>query len=128
MDQQTRTAMRVTGGSIAVNAVLSVLKLAAGLIAHSGAMVSDAFHSSSDVVSSVIVMIGVRLSKKAPDREHPYGHERLECVAAVILAMLLLATGLGVGYSGVRQVLDAREVTPVVPGALALVAGKSYAL
>ena len=114
--------MRVSGVSIAANAALSAGKLAAGLLAHSGAMVSDAIHSSSDVVSTVIVMIGVKLSRKAPDREHPYGHERLECVAAIILSMILLATGLLVGYGGVRQVLAAHETPPAVPGVLALVA------
>lgn len=122
MEAQTRTAMRVSGASIAANAALSAGKLAAGLIAHSGAMVSDAVHSSSDVVSSVIVMIGVKLARKAPDRDHPYGHERLECVAAIILAMILLATGLAIGYAGVRQVLSAHETPPAVPGVLALAA------
>lgn len=122
MEDQVKTAMRVSGVSIAANAVLSAGKLAAGLIAHSGAMVSDAIHSSSDVLSSMIVMVGVRLSRKAPDREHPYGHERLECVAAIILAMILLATGLLIGYGGVKQVLAAQETPPQAPGLLALVA------
>ena len=122
MEQQVQTAMRVSGVSIAGNALLSAGKLAAGLIARSGAMVSDAIHSSSDVISSDIVIVGVKLSKKAPDREHPYGHERLECVAAIILAMILLATGLAIGYAGVRQVLAAHDDPPPVPGVLALVA------
>ena len=68
---------RVSAISIAVNLILSVGKLAAGILAHSGAMVSDAVHSASDVFSTVIVIIGFRLSAKDADKEHPYGHERL---------------------------------------------------
>ncbi len=122
MDNQAQTAIRVSAVSIAVNAALSAAKLAAGLLAHSGAMVSDAIHSASDVFSSIIVMIGVRLSGKAPDREHPYGHERLECVVAILLAMILLATGVLIGYGGVRKILYARDGDLATPGALALAA------
>ena len=88
MENQSRTAERVTCVSIAVNAALSLGKLAAGLLARSGAMVSDAIHSASDVFSSIIVLIGVRMSGKAADREHPFGHERLGGVVAVMLAMI----------------------------------------
>ena len=122
MENQSRTAERVTCVSIAVNAALSLGKLAAGLLARSGAMVSDAIHSASDVFSSIIVLIGVRMSGKAADREHPFGHERLECVVAVMLAMILLATGLWIGYGGVKEILYSREGQLAAPGALALVA------
>lgn len=66
-------------------------------------MISDAVHSASDVFSTVIVMIGVKISSRDSDTEHPYGHERLECVAAVILATVLAATGLGIGYGAVAK-------------------------
>ena len=81
-------AVRVSMVSIVGNTVLSIFKLLAGIFAHSGAMVSDAVHSASDVFSSVIVIIGVKLSARASDKEHPYGHERFECVAAIILASM----------------------------------------
>lgn len=68
--------------------VLSVIKLLAGIIAHSNAMISDAIHSDSDGFSTFVVIIGIKLASKKPDKEHPYGHERLECVAAIILAMV----------------------------------------
>ena len=122
MEQNTRTALRVSGVSIAANLLLSAVKLAAGLIAHSGAMVSDAAHSASDVFSTVIVMIGVKLSEKAPDREHPYGHERLECVAAIVLAATLLITGLLIGYSGIDKLLNRSPEALETPGLLALAA------
>ena len=117
--QQTRDAVRVSEVSILVNALLSAGKLAAGLLAHSGAMISDAIHSASDVFSTVIVIIGLRLAGRESDREHPYGHERMECVAAIVLAMVLLATGLLIAWQGVRGLAD-RDAAPVIPGALAL--------
>ncbi len=122
MESALRQSMRVSAVSIAVNLLLSAVKLAAGLIARSGAMVSDAVHSASDIFSTVIVMIGVRLSGKAPDREHPYGHERLECVAAILLAVVLLITGLCIGYAGVKRILSAQQEALPVPGRLALAA------
>jgi cation diffusion facilitator family transporter len=91
------------------------------VLAHSGAMISDAVHSASDVLSSFIVIVGVKLSVRAPDKEHPYGHERLECVAAIVLAVVLGVTGLLIGYRAVGSI-DARQGTQVVPGLLALVA------
>lgn len=122
MKNTQQQAMRVSGVSIIVNLLLSVGKLIAGLIARSGAMVSDAIHSASDVFSTVIVMIGLKLSGKEPDKEHPYGHERLECVAAIVLAGVLLVTGLLIGYAGVRRILDAGQEPVPVPGLLALAA------
>ena len=120
MENGTRTALRVSYITMGINFILSVLKLAAGLLAHSGAMVSDAVHSASDVFSTVIVIIGMRAAGKASDREHPYGHERLECVAAIILAGALLATGLMIGYQGVQSILHADTIK--IPEVLALIA------
>jgi cation diffusion facilitator family transporter len=120
MENSTKIAFRVSRITICANAALSAAKLAAGLLAHSGAMVSDAVHSISDVFSTFIVMIGVHLAGKASDKEHPYGHERMECVAAIILSGVLLATGLLIGYQGIQKILHPEELE--VPGLLALAA------
>jgi cation diffusion facilitator family transporter len=117
-----RTAVKVSMVSIIGNAVLSLLKFLAGIIAHSGAMVSDAVHSASDVFSSIIVIIGVKLSARAADKEHPYGHERFECVAAIILAVVLLVTGLLIGRSALDQIISGDFSGTEAPGVLALVA------
>ena len=122
MEDQSRAAMRVSWVSILANVLLSLLKLLCGLLAHSGAMVSDAVHSCSDVFSTVVVMIGMRLSARDSDREHPYGHERLECVAAVILAVVLLITGLAIGYGGLQTIVRGQSAELTVPGLAALVA------
>ncbi len=119
--QTHREALRVSGLSILINLLLTAGKLLAGLLARSGAMISDAVHSASDVFSTLIVMIGVKLSGKESDREHPYGHERMECVAAILLSGILLATGLLIGYQGIRSILSEREELQS-PGILAAVA------
>ena len=120
MENRTQLTMRVSRRSIAANVLLSIIKLLAGVLARSSAMVSDAIHSASDVVSTVIVMSGVKASEKASDREHPYGHERMECVAAIVLSAILMGTGLLVGWSGIEKILH-REELPV-PGVAALLA------
>lgn len=120
---QQKIAMRVSGVSITVNLVLSLFKLLAGILAHSGAMLSDAVHSASDVISTIVVIIGVKLSGKKSDAEHQYGHERLECVSAIILAGLLFATGVGIGMSGIKSILAGSKGQKIMePGLLALIA------
>ena len=115
-------AMQVSTISIIVNVFLSLLKLLAGIIAKSGAMISDAVHSASDVFSTIIVIIGVNISEKQSDEDHPYGHERLECVAAILLAAILAITGLGIGFTGFENVLNGDYSSLQIPGVLALVA------
>ena len=110
-----RIATRVSAVSIAVNTVLSLGKLLVGILARSGAMISDAVHSASDVLSSFIVIIGVKLSRREADREHPYGHERFECVAAIVLAVLLAMTGILIGWQAV-DVIRTGSGGQTVPG------------
>lgn len=122
MSQMEQTAMHVSKVSIVINVLLSAAKLAAGIFASSGAMISDAIHSASDVFSTFIVMIGIRISGKAADEKHPYGHERMECVAAVILAVVLAVTGLQIGISGLGKITSGDYDSLKVPGVLALAA------
>lgn len=117
-----RVAMKVSAVSIVGNFLLSGIKLLAGIIAHSGAMISDAVHSASDVFSTIVVIIGIKLSNKASDKEHPYGHERLECVAAIVLATILLITGLAIGYSACQKIFAGNNADLATPGLLALAA------
>ena len=116
------TAMHVSKVSIAVNVVLTCGKLAAGILGRSHAMISDAVHSASDVFSTLIVMAGVSMSAKQSDKEHPYGHERLECVAALFLGVILCATGLGIGFGAVREVVSGEVKDAAIPGLMALAA------
>jgi cation diffusion facilitator family transporter len=117
-----RIAMRVSVISIIINVVLSLFKLLAGIFAQSGAMISDAIHSASDVFSTFIVMIGVNISNKKSDTQHQYGHERFECVASIILAVILAITGIGIGISGIEKIFSGNYEELQIPGVLALVA------
>lgn len=114
------TAVKVSRVSIVGNTALTLFKLLAGILAHSEAMVSDAIHSASDVLSSFIVIIGVRLSAKEADREHPYGHERMESVAAIVLAVILCITGLFIGHTAIEKLTNGTITEQ--PGILALAA------
>ena len=117
-----KVANKVSTITIIGNIALSLLKLFAGIVAHSNAMISDAIHSASDVFSTFIVIIGIRLASKKPDKEHPYGHERLECVAAIVLAIVLLITGLGIGIEAFKTILQGNSDNIQTPGVLALIA------
>ena len=108
--EMTRIAKRLSFVGIAGNILLSAFKLYAGILGKSGAMVSDAVHSLSDVFATCIAYFGVILSKRPEDREHPYGHERMECVASLILGLLLAGTGLGIGYSGIQKLFAGEEL------------------
>lgn len=111
---------RISLVSIFGNTILSAVKLLAGIIGRSGAMVSDAVHSFSDVLTTLIAALGIRMSKKAADKIHPYGHERFECVASLLLGAILLATGIGIGKAGLGKIFSGE--TTAVPTAAALTA------
>ena len=118
--EHERVAVNVSTVTIDINVALSLFKFAAGILARSGAMVSDAVHSASDVLATLIVILGVKLAGRAADADHPYGHERLECVAALVLGIILGATGVGIGWSGIQKILGGEDLTS--PGTLALAA------
>ena len=115
-------AMRVSVVSMIINTILSIGKVAAGIIAGSGAMISDGVHSASDEFSTIIVIIGFNIAHKESDEKHQYGHERFECIAAIILAAILLATGIGIGLSGINKIIAGIEGNLAAPGSLALIA------
>lgn len=121
-DNNVKIAMRISYVSIIINAILSLFKFIAGFVSNSSAMISDSIHSLSDVFSTIIVMIGIKLSAKSSDKEHPYGHERFECVAAIILSIILFLVGFGIGGEGVKKILNGSYDQLAIPGLPALIA------
>ncbi len=108
--------------TITVNLLLSVGKFIAGFVGNSTAMISDAVHSSSDVLSTFIVLIGARIAVKREDSDHNYGHDKFESIASIALAMMLFATGLALGYAGINSIIDATKGNFVKPSLVALIA------
>lgn len=104
------------------NILLTAFKLFAGIAGHSGAMISDAIHSMSDIFATFIAWLGARFSAKEADTSHPYGHERMECVASLVLGTILLITGLGIGLTGIEKIAAGNYDELAVPSVLALAA------
>ena len=115
-----KLANRVSVITIIVNLLLSLLKFIVGFIGKSQALVSDAVHSASDVVSTIAVMFGVNMSAKQSDTDHPYGHERIESIFSIILAMMLFVTGIGIGISAVKIIISGADIE--IPSKITLAA------
>lgn len=123
MDEK-KIIKKLSGVGIFGNVFLAAFKLFAGIYGRSGAMVSDAVHSLSDVFATFIAYIGVRLSQQKEDAEHPYGHERLECVASLTLGLILAGTGVGIGINGIKDLFlenGELEIPTFLPLAAAVV-------
>ena len=104
---------RTTWASVAVNCALGAMQIVAGLLASSQGLVADGFHSLSDLVADFVVLFASHHSKKDPDADHPYGHQRFETAASLVLGALLLAVGLGMLATAVRKLEDPDAVAHV---------------
>ena len=101
--------------------MLTAFKLVAGLLGRSAAMVADAVHSLSDLVSDVVVLVMVRISSKEQDKGHDYGHGKFETLATAIVALLLLVVGARLMAGGIERIrVVAEGGTLEVPGRIAL--------
>ncbi len=121
-DYERTMVKRVSAVGIFGNIILVLFKLFAGIIGNSAAMVSDSIHSASDVVATLVAFIGVRASKKEADSKHPYGHERIECVASLILGSILLITGFFIGLAAFNKMIKGQSDGIKSPKMIALVA------
>ena len=106
--------------TIICNLFLAILKMIAGIVSNSGAMISDAIHTISDIGTTIIAFVGVIFANKSEDDEHRYGHERLECIASLLLAMILFITGLELGFYGLKLLVNGNY--DKAPGLFALIA------
>ena len=120
MKNNEKIAIKVSVISIILNCLLTLIKFISGVISKSSAMISDSVHSLSDVLSTFVVIIGVKISNKKADSDHPYGHERIECVSAIILSGMLFVVGALIGINGIKNVTNSSNL--VMPGVLALIA------
>lgn len=117
--ERLNIGIKVSINTIIGNIILSIIKIALGLISNSTAMIADGIHSVSDVISTVGVIIGLKLSSKEADKEHQYGHERIESLTSLFLSIILFIVAIGIGYTGIKNIINH---TYSIPGNLAILA------
>lgn len=98
--------------SIAAYLVLSAIKLIIGYLFHSEALTADGLNNTTDIIASVAVLIGLRISQKPPDEDHPYGHFRAETIASLIASFIMMVVGLQVLFSAGESIFSAKQETP----------------
>ena len=119
--ERNKEIYKVTLVGGAVNVLLLVFKFVAGIMGHSAAMIADAVHSLSDLVTDVIVLVFVRISALPQDKSHEYGHGKYETLATTIIGIILLGVAFGIVYSGVTNIILWVEGHQLAaPGMLAL--------
>ncbi|MBQ4357530.1 MAG: cation transporter, partial [Acholeplasmatales bacterium] len=108
MDEKkyTKEIAKVGIITILLNLILTISKVVAGILAKSTSLISDGIHSASDVLSTIVVIVGAKMASKKADKEHPFGHERMESVALVILAIMLFITAGTLMYNGVTSIIS----------------------
>lgn len=118
MRKNTRSIVIATWVGIIVNILLAIMKGIGGILSGSRALLADALHSASDIVSSVVILFAVTIANKPPDAEHPYGHGKAENIASIIVALLLIGVGIEISISSAKVFFGNM---PQAPGKLALI-------
>ncbi|MDB2117976.1 MULTISPECIES: cation diffusion facilitator family transporter [Clostridium] len=111
-DERLEIGVHVSKNTIIGNFILAFIKILIGFIARSTAMLADGMHSLSDVVTTIGVIIGLKLSHKEADKSHPYGHERIESITSLFLSTVLFLVAISIGYSGIIKIINHNYVTP----------------
>ena len=111
-DSEVRNKYAITSGyfGICTNTILAILKLVLGLFSHSISIMADAVNNLSDMISSILTVIGFKISNKKPDKHHPYGHARYEYLLGVIIAFLMLEFGLIFAYESINKIIHPEEL------------------
>ncbi len=116
-EQRRKKSMLAVQVGLAANVLLAVLKALFGILGHSPALLADGINSTSDVAYGVVVSIFVRLSGKPADHEHPYGHDQLESVAAVVVGAFVVTTAIAIFWHTIDTVYELLTVPPETGGA-----------
>ena len=111
-DERLKIGLKVSINTIIGNIILSIIKIICGFISTSTAVIADGIHSLSDVFTTIGVIIGLKLSSKKADKEHPYGHERIESITALFLSFVLFIVAIGIGYSGLNNIVTKNYTKP----------------
>jgi cation diffusion facilitator family transporter len=103
MDTNVQQARTVTIAGMIVNFILAVLKMLLGILGHSQAVVADAVHSLSDMGTDLLVLFGIKIWSSPADRKHPYGHQRIETIASLLISILLASVAFSIGWDAVQR-------------------------
>lgn len=112
MDKRYIAAKKVTLLGAAINALLGIIKLLFGIIGHSHALIADGIHSFSDLLTDAMVIVASKFGSQDADEDHPYGHQRIETAATMLLSLLLIVTGLGIAVDAMQQLWASHSETP----------------
>ncbi|MBE93482.1 cation diffusion facilitator family transporter [Marinobacter sp.] len=130
LSQERKAASRVTFIGMVLDGVLGLIKVIAGTLFHSQALVVDGIHSFTDVASDLVVLGVMRVSRQAPDEDHPYGHQRIETMGTMVLGSILIAVGAALAWDNTLRLLDGGTVNipewPVLVAAFISVASKEW--
>ena len=119
METRYDEANKVTIKSIVWNVILTFIKIFAGIVGKSNAMIADGLHSASDIISSVGVLIGNKIANAPNDENHNYGHEKAETLVSFLLSILLIVVSLKIGFDALKSLFNLNSVQ--IPTALPLV-------
>lgn len=107
-----KKATKVSIITVIINTVLAIFKVIAGIVGKSSAMIADGIHTFSDIATTVVVIIGLKISNKDADEKHPYGHEKFEPEISKIVSLLLAGTGVFLAYNAIQILLSGNLDTP----------------
>lgn len=110
METRYEEANKVTIKSIIWNIILTFIKIIAGVIGKSNAMIADGLHSASDIISSIGILIGNKIAKTPNDENHNYGHEKAETLVSFLLSILLIVVSLKIGFDALKSLFNLNEV------------------
>ena len=114
MGKSATAGKKVTLVGVLVNTFLMVLKLVAGIFGNSQALIADSVHSFSDLFTDIVVLIGLKISNKPPDKTHHFGHARIETLASFIVGMALIGTALYIGIEASLTIYRHTEYHPTI--------------
>lgn len=130
LESEKHAASRVTIIGMVLDAVLGLIKVIGGTLFNSQALLVDGVHSFTDVASDWVVLAVMRLSRKAPDADHPYGHQRIETLGTLLLGSILIAVGAALAWENILRLVAGEEQVvpgwPVLVAAAISIAGKEW--
>lgn len=120
-ERRTFEVKKVSAVNAAINTLLAIFKIIVGYLGNSHALIADGIHSFSDLITDALVLFTALAGSRSPDKEHPYGHQRIETIGAIVISLILIVVAVGIAYDSIQQVF-LQKTSPVPDMAVLLVA------